>query len=115
MNDYLTLVEVAQRTGTSKVTARRYLDAGRFPNAKREDGRADGRWLVPWEDAVTSGLARKKLACVLVPPEARAMDAIEHTLESLARTAELQAQTIERLTATIENLSHGVGGAPHGS
>jgi hypothetical protein len=35
VSDYLTLVEVAKRTGTSKVTARRYLDAGRFPDAKQ--------------------------------------------------------------------------------
>jgi hypothetical protein len=114
VNDYLTLVEVANRTGTSKVTARRYLDAGRFPNAKREDGRADGRWLVPWEDAVASGLARKKLIGHFVSPEVSTPVA-EHTLESLAHTAELQARTIDRLTVLVEELSHSVGGGSNGS
>ena len=114
VSDYLTLVEVAKRTGTSKVTARRYLDAGRFPDAKRENGRADGRWLVPWEDVVASGLARKKLAGLLVAPEARTTDALERSLESLARTVEIQAQTIDRLTAIVGNLSRSGGGEAHG-
>ena len=116
VSDYLTLVEVAKRTDTSKVTARRYLDAGRFPDAKREDGRADGRWLVPWEDVVASGLARKKLASLLVIPEARTTDALERSLESLARTVEIQAQTIDRLTAMVKSLSRDcAGGGPHES
>lgn len=115
VSDYLTLVEVAKQTGTSKVTARRYLDAGRFPNAKREDGRADGRWLISWDDVVASGLARKKLANLLVAPDVRPHDAQERSLESLARTVEIQSQTIDRLTAMVENLSRSGGGASHGS
>ncbi len=115
VSDYLTLVEVAKRTGTSKVTARRYLDAGRFPDAKREDGRADGRWLISWEDVVASGLARKKLAGLLVAPEVRSTDALERSLESLARTVEIQAQTIDRLTAMVESLSRSGGGDAHES
>jgi hypothetical protein len=115
VSDYLTLIEVAKRTGTSKVTARRYLDAGRFPDAKREDGRADGRWLVPWKDVVTSGLARKKLAGLLVEPEARTTEALERSLESLARTVEIQAQTIDRLTTLVGNLSRSGGGDVHES
>jgi hypothetical protein len=57
----LTPVEVAARTGTSKVTARRNLDSSRFTNAIREDGRSNGRWLDPWSDVLAPGLARKKL------------------------------------------------------
>jgi len=114
VSDYLTLVEVAKRTGTSKVTARRYLDAGRFPDAKREDGRADGRWLVPWEDVIASGLARKKLAGLLVVPETRTTEALERSLESLAHTVEIQAQTIDRLSAMVGNLTRNrVGGGAH--
>jgi predicted site-specific integrase-resolvase len=115
VSDYLTLVEVAKRTGTSKVTARRYLDAGRFPSAKREDGRADGRWLIPWEDVVASGLARKKLAGLLVPSDTRTTEALERSLENLARTVEIQAQSVDRLTVIVENLSRNCGDDAHGS
>lgn len=109
----MTLVEAAERTGTSKVTARRYLDAGKFPNAKREDGRADGRWLVPWGDVVASGLARKKLAPTLEELQSRPTDALERSIETLSRTVESQAQTIDRLTALIAQLTQDSGS--HGS
>ena len=102
----MTLVETAERTGTSKVTARRYLDAGKFPHAKREDGRADGRWLVPWDDVVASGLARKKWT----PPSgeaSRLSDALERSIETLSRTVESQAETIGRLTALVAQLTRG--------
>lgn len=106
----MTLVEVAERTGTSKVTARRYLDARRFPQAKREDGRADGRWLIPWDDVVSSGLARKKLADSAVSAERRANETLERSIEVLSRTVEAQAQTIGKLTALVAHLTNPGGG-----
>jgi len=104
MDDMLTLTEIAERTGTSKVTARRYLDAGKFPEARREDGRGDGRWLVPWRNVVASGLARKKGATAESPGAGRADDAIARTLEAQARTIEAQARTIQQLLGMVERL-----------
>jgi len=104
MDDMLTLTEIAERTGTSKVTARRYLDAGKFPDAQREDGRGDGRWLVPWSNVVASGLARKKGAMAAGAGAGRADDAIARTLEAQARTIEAQARTIQHLSGLVERL-----------
>jgi hypothetical protein len=105
MDDMLTLVEVAERTGTSKVTARRYLDAGKFPGAVRENGRGDGRWLVPWSDVLGSGLARKKTGAAQGPEGDRTDDPLIRTLEAQARTIEAQARLIESQAQTIERLS----------
>ena len=99
--DQLTLVEVAERTGTSKVTARRYLDANRFPNAIREDGRADGRWLVPWSDVVASGLARKKLLGSPAPDGPDGTAWMAEAIGSMARTIEAQSEVIKHLTALL--------------
>ncbi len=115
VTDYLTLIETAERTGTSKVTARRYLDAGKFPNAKREDGRADGRWLIPWEDVVSSGLARKKAAGNFGDGAVGASETLQRSLEILSRTVEVQAQTIDRLTALVEQMNRLGGGDPRGT
>ena len=103
MDEMLTLVEVAERTGTSKVTARRYLDAGKFPDAIREDGRGDGRWLVPWDNVAASGLARKKGADL--GPGRREGDPVMRTLEAQARTIEAQARTIEAQAQAIWQLT----------
>jgi len=104
MDDMLTLTEIAERTGTSKVTARRYLDAGKFPDASREDGRGDGRWLVPWSNVLTSGLARKKTGAAQGPEGDRADDPLIRTVEAQARTIETQARLIETQARTIEHL-----------
>ena len=106
-DQYLTLVEIAERIGSSKVTVRRYLDAHRFPHARREVGRADGRWLVPWDDVVESGLARRVVNTERIAESSRNDQAI--LLESLVRTIESQAQTIERLTRALEELGHELG------
>jgi len=108
MDEMLTLVEVAKRTGTSKVTARRYLDAGKFPDARREDGRGDGRWLVPWDNVAASGLARKKGGADSGPEGRREVEPVLRTLEAQARTIEAQARTIEAQAQAIGQLTERV-------
>lgn len=53
-----TLVEAAAVTGLSRVTIRRYLDAGKFPNARRDTStaRRPAPWLVPRSDLRALGL-----------------------------------------------------------
>jgi len=52
-----TLAEAAAVTGLSRVTIRRYLDAGRFPNAFRDDStpRRPAPWRVPRADLSALG------------------------------------------------------------
>lgn len=100
MTEYLTLAEVAARTGKSKVTVRRYLDAHRFPNAVREDGRRDGRWLVPWGDVVNSGLTRTRARL----GESKPVNA--DLLETLASVDFAVAQLHE----LVSRLKHQAGG-----
>jgi hypothetical protein len=53
-----TLTEAAQLTGRSRVTIRRYLDAGKFPNAWRGESAGAGAepWFVPAGDLLAAGL-----------------------------------------------------------
>lgn len=53
------LSEAAQVTGLSRVTIRRYLDAGRFPNAFRDpySARRPVPWRVPAADLTQAGLS----------------------------------------------------------
>lgn len=54
-----TLTEAARVTGKSRVTMRRYLDAGRFPRAFQdlEAGTTPAPWRVPLGDLTAAGLA----------------------------------------------------------
>lgn len=107
----LTLAEIADRVGVAKMTARRYLDAGKFPNAVREDGRADGRWLVPWADVQTSGIGKRyrhspapadpHIGTPVVPGG--------ESIEALLETLRAQARTIEQLTALVARLTGSAG------
>jgi predicted DNA-binding transcriptional regulator AlpA len=58
-----TLTEAVQRTGASRSTLRRYLDAGKFPNAYKDTSHA---WRFPLEDLLAAGLS------VSEPPSERA-------------------------------------------
>jgi hypothetical protein len=53
-----TLTEAAAVTGRSRVTMRRHLDAGKFPNAWRDEssGETPAPWRVPLGDLVAAGL-----------------------------------------------------------
>ncbi len=52
------LVEAAAVTGLSRVTIRRYLDAGKFPNATRDTStpRRPPPWRIPPSDLIALGL-----------------------------------------------------------
>lgn len=104
--EFLTLTEVAERMGVAKMTARRYLDAGKFPNAVRQDGRKDGRWLVPMGDVLNSGIGRRYRHSPL--PEHADADGTSETSDDLAalvETVRSQARTIEQLTAIVAQLT----------
>lgn len=49
-----TLTEAVQRTGASRSTLRRYLAAGKFPNAYKDSSNA---WRFPLEDLLAAGLS----------------------------------------------------------
>ena len=111
----LTIAEAARRIGVSKVTVRRALDAGRFPNAIREEHRGDGRWLIPWRDIEQSGLIR---ASALVARPEPTRQPLELVVEMQARTIERQAEVIETLVHRLAQRPTGIeveGGDPHGS
>ena len=52
----LTLLEAAAACGVHKNTVRRYLRAGRFPNARRKAAGSNAPWLVPAADLEAAGL-----------------------------------------------------------
>lgn len=105
-----TLTEAVQRTGASRSTLRRYLDAGKFPNAYKDTSKA---WRFPLEDLLAAGLS------VSEPPKERALGASteralsngnDHTstataeqvskLEQALREERTRADNAERLAAS---------------
>lgn len=97
-----TLTEAVQRTGASRSTLRRYLDAGKFPNAYKDTSKA---WRFPLEDLLAAGLN------VSEPPAERALStSTEHAatataeqvskLEQALRDERTRADNAERLAAS---------------
>jgi len=107
--EYLTLADIAERLGVTKMTARRYLDAGKFPHAIREAGRSDGRWLVPMFDVEQSGIGRRYRHRPLPTSATEPAGGQESTADvgAMAETILAQARTIERLVAVIAALTAG--------
>jgi hypothetical protein len=108
-----TLTEAAQVTGKSRVTMRRYLDGGKFPNAWQEqvEGNTPPPWRVPLGDLVAAGLAvhpADRVAPSTRPtqPDTAGMSAafdeeVQRLREELAVAAALadeRVRTIETLT-----------------
>jgi MerR family regulatory protein len=59
----LTIAEAAKACGVSASTIRRYLRAGRFPNARREPSPVPGQswqWRIPPEELPVAGLDRRR-------------------------------------------------------
>ncbi len=54
----MTLTDLARRTGLARITIRRYLDAGRFPNAFQDHTSVHkpAPWRVPLSDVLLAGL-----------------------------------------------------------
>jgi predicted DNA-binding transcriptional regulator AlpA len=97
-----TLTEAVQRTGSSRSTLRRYLDAGKFPNAYKDTSKA---WRFPLEDLLAAGLS------VSEPPTERAQsmpteqpstatDEQVSKLEQALREERTRADNAERLAAS---------------
>jgi predicted DNA-binding transcriptional regulator AlpA/DNA-binding transcriptional ArsR family regulator len=83
-----TLTEAVQRTGASRSTLRRYLEAGKFPNAYKDTSKV---WRFPLEDLLAAGLS------VSEPPRERTLGA---STERALSTSNEQANT-----ATAEQVS----------
>lgn len=83
-----TLTEAVQRTGASRSTLRRYLDAGKFPNAYKDTSKA---WRFPLEDLLAAGLS------VSEPPATRALStSSEHA--SSTSTEQATAASAEQVS-----------------
>lgn len=110
---WVTLVEAAALTRRSRVTMRRYLDRGRFPNARREPGRDDGRWQVPVEDLLAAGLEvgppSDRCEVVADTPAAPSDDGLAAVVAIQAQTISEQARVIQRMTAALERSTWGTG------
>lgn len=97
-----TLTEAVQRTGASRSTLRRHLDAGKFPNAYKDTSNA---WRFPLEDLLAAGLS------VSEPPAERAQSMpteqpstasaeLVSKLEQALREERTRADNAERLAAS---------------
>lgn len=85
----LTLSEAAAASGASRVTLRRRLDAGSFPNAFRSDTDGKGRkdtWRIPVGDLIAAGF--------VLPGELRAAAATpaKRVVELESRVAALEQE-----------------------
>ena len=103
-----TLTEAVQRTGASRSTIRRYLDAGKFPNAYKDTSKA---WRFPIEDLLAAGLS------VSEPPaeQAQSMPTEQPSnavaeqvskLEQALREERARADNAERLAASYLDNVH---------
>ena len=114
-----TLTDAAAVTGRSRVTIRRYLDAGKFPNAWRDeaDGDSPAPWRVPLGDLLSAGMSvhpadrlpARALTHPDTPPLSRGIenDSVSRLREELAVTSALaheRARTIEVLVAQLTDL-----------
>ncbi len=109
------LTEAALVTGKSRVTIRRYLDRGQFPNAFRDDGGEPGPvpWRVPLSDLVAAGLTVSPVEMLAHSGEVRQGDTeggrttLQVVREQLATATALAAErerTIESLRAQVADL-----------
>lgn len=106
-----TLTEAAAATGMSRVTIRRYLDAGRFPQAFRAPSvtGAPPAWLVPAGDLQRAGLDIDDDAARTKPKPTRTaapspQPDIGIRLAVAEALATERAQTVARLEASISEL-----------
>jgi predicted DNA-binding transcriptional regulator AlpA len=97
-----TLTEAVQRTGASRSTLRRYLDAGKFPNAYKDTSKA---WRFPLEDLLAAGLSVSEPPSERVqslPTEQASIATAEQVrkLEQALRDERTRADNAERLAAS---------------
>lgn len=97
-----TLTEAVQRTGASRSTLRRYLDAGKFPNAYKDTSKA---WRFPLEDLLAAGLSvseppAERVPSPLTEQASRATSEQVSKLEQALRDERIRADNAERLAAS---------------
>jgi predicted DNA-binding transcriptional regulator AlpA len=97
-----TLTEAVQHTGASRSTLRRYLAAGKFPNAYKDTSNA---WRFPLEDLLAAGLSPSESAREqrLNKPNEQAPPANDEQvsrLEQALRDERTRADNAERLAAS---------------
>jgi len=111
---YLTLTEAAEATDRSRVTLRRYLDQGRFPNARRDEDDVNRQWLIPLSDLEAAGVRvhmgqphdtghTTPLAVRVAVAEAVAAErgaALEH-VSALAEALRAQAEAVTALLSAL--------------
>lgn len=114
--ELLSLSEAARVSGVSRVTVRRYLDAGRFPNAVQMPGSGAGRgqWRVPVGDlravgwSVSSDLAAGVPEAAPLTQTADEVSFLRRTIVDL--TAALQRQ--QAISADLARALADLGGRP---
>jgi predicted DNA-binding transcriptional regulator AlpA len=103
-----TLTEAAEVTGVSRVTVRRWLDAGRFPSAFQRPpvGGAPGAWLIPAPDLTAAGLSLEGAARPR-PKRAGGAGAAERPdlAERLAVAEALAEERLRTITSLEQQLS----------
>jgi predicted DNA-binding transcriptional regulator AlpA len=103
-----TLTEAVQRTGASRSTLRRYLDAGKFPNAYKDTSKA---WRFPLEDLLAAGLsvseplAERALNKPTEQPDTATAEQVIK-LEQALRDERTRADNAERLAASYLDNVH---------
>jgi len=111
-----TLTEAARVTGKSRVTMRRYLDAGRFPHAFQdtEAGTTPAPWRIPLGDLTAAGLevapadriaGRPKTTQAESGGESAHYQQLREQLAVATALADERARTIDALMAVIGDLS----------
>lgn len=112
---HLTLSEAAEASDRSRVTLRRYLDAGRFPNAQRDETDINRPWLIPISDLEDAGVQVAAIQGTDTPEDApmgvrlavaeavaaERLDALER-MQDLAEAMHAQAEAV---TALLSHLS----------
>jgi hypothetical protein len=100
---WFTLSEAAALGDRSRVTLRRYLDAGRFPNARQDENDPNRPWLIPLGDLQEAG--------VVVADDTGGATTLDPTRMLIVRLsvaealADERAAEIERLKSVIETFA----------
>lgn len=102
MEKTYTLSEAAEVTGKSRVTLRRYLDQGRFPNAYRDEKDPNSQpWHIPAADLRAAGLTPSTDPAHGASLEGGPEAALRTELAVAQALAEERAHTIELLSAQL--------------
>lgn len=105
MEPTYTLTEAAELTGKSRVTLRRYLDQGRFPNAFRDEADANSRpWRIPGDDLRAAGLTPSGDSLHPLSGEGGPDTALRTELAVAQALADERARTIELLSTQMSQL-----------